>query len=140
MQDVHRGADAASDHHLVLTKLKLKLMSRVVDKRKNRTRYNVEFLKEKERRETFRLTLSNTYDTLQDLLDEDNMEVNPHWECLKKTWTSTCEEVLGKKKRQHKDWIPLLDELFFILQNNLIPPPVLLFCIQETICRKKNLK
>ena len=32
---------------------------------------------------------------------------------------------------------PLLDELFFILQNNLIPPPVLLFCIQETICRKK---
>ena len=33
------------------------------------------------------------------------MEVNPHWESLKKTWTSTCEEVLGKKKRQHKDWI-----------------------------------
>ena len=33
------------------------------------------------------------------------MEVNPHWECLKKTWTSTCEEVLGKKKRLHKDWI-----------------------------------
>ena len=31
MQDirVHRGADAASDHHLVLTKLKLKLKSRV---------------------------------------------------------------------------------------------------------------
>ena len=54
--------------------------------------------------ETFRLTLSNKYDTLQDLLDEGNMEVNPHWECLKKTWTSTCEEVLGKKKRQHKDW------------------------------------
>ncbi len=42
---VHRGADAASDHHLVLTKLKLKLKSRV-EKRKNRTRYNVEFLKD----------------------------------------------------------------------------------------------
>ena len=60
MQDVrvHRGADAASDHHLVLTKLKLKLKSRV-EKRKNRTRYNVEFLKDKEKMETFRLTLSN---------------------------------------------------------------------------------
>ena len=106
MQDVrvHRGADAASDHHLVLTKLKLELKSRV-EKRKNRTRYNVEFLKDKERMETFRLTLSNTYDTLQDLLDEENMEVNPHLECLKKTRTSTCEEVLGKKKKQHKDWI-----------------------------------
>ena len=47
MQDVrvHRGADAESDHHLVLTKLKLKLKSRV-EKRKNRTRYNVEFLKD----------------------------------------------------------------------------------------------
>ena len=101
---VHRGADAASDHHLVLTKLKLKLKSRV-EKRKNRTRYNVEFFKDKERTETFRLTLSNKYETLRDLLDEENMEVNAHWECLKKTWTSTCEEVLGKKKRQHKDWI-----------------------------------
>ena len=42
MQDVrvHRGADAASDHYLVLTKLKLKLKNRV-EKRKNRTRYNV---------------------------------------------------------------------------------------------------
>ena len=50
--------------------------------------------------ETFIITLSNKYDTLQDL-----MEVNQHWECLNKTWTSTCEEVLGKKKRQHKDWI-----------------------------------
>ena len=106
MQDVrvHRGADAASDHHLVLTKLKLKLKSRF-EKRKNRTRYNVEFLKDKEKMETFRLTLSNKYETLQELLDEENMEVNPHWECLKNTWTSTCEELLGKKKRQHTDWI-----------------------------------
>ena len=98
--------NAASDHHLVLTKLKLKLKSGV-EKRKNRTRYNVEILKDKERMETFRLTLSNKYETLQELLDDENMEVNPHWECLKNTWTRTCEEVLGKKKRQHKDWIPV---------------------------------
>ena len=60
MQDVraHKGADAASDHHLVLAKLKLKLKSRV-EKRKNRTIYNVEFLKDKERMETFRLTPKN---------------------------------------------------------------------------------
>ena len=82
MQDVrvHRGADAASDHHLVLRKLKLKLKSRL-EKRKNRTKYNVEFLKDKERMETFILTLSNKYETLQNLLDAENMEVNPHWEC-----------------------------------------------------------
>ena len=105
MQDVrvHRGADASSDHHLVLTKLKLKLKNRV-EKPKNRTRYNVEFLKDKERMETFRLTLSK-YETVHDLLDEENMKVNPHWEFLKKAWTSTCEEVLGMKMWQHKDWI-----------------------------------
>ena len=106
MQDVrvHRGADAASDHHLVLTKLKRELKSRV-EKRKNRTIYNVEFLKDKERMDTFKITLSNKYETLQDLLDEENMEVNPLWEYLKNTWASTCERVLGKKKRQHNDWI-----------------------------------
>ena len=64
MQDVrvHRGADAASYHHLVMTKLTLKLKSRA-EKRKTRTIYNVEFLKHKERMETFRLTLSNEYET-----------------------------------------------------------------------------
>ena len=38
---VHRGADAASDHHLVLTKLKLKLKSRL-ESGKIKTIYNVE--------------------------------------------------------------------------------------------------
>ena len=50
--------------------------------------------------DTFTLTLSNKYETLHDLLDEENMEANPHWECLNETWTSTCELVFGKKKRQ----------------------------------------
>ena len=102
MQDVR--ADAASDQHLVLTKLKLKLEIRV-EKWKARTRFNVEFLKDKERMETFRLALSSKCETLHNLLDVENMEVNPHWECLKETWTSTREEVLGKKNMQHKDWI-----------------------------------
>ena len=99
MQDVrvHRGADGASDHHLVLTKLKLKLKSRV-EKRKNRTRYNVEFLKDKERTETFRLTLSNKYETLRDLLDEENMEVNPHWECLRRHGVAHVKKCWGRKR------------------------------------------
>ena len=53
----------------MLTKLKLKLESRV-ESRKNRTRYKVELLKNKERMETFRLTMSNKYETLQDFLGE----------------------------------------------------------------------
>ena len=67
----------------------------------------MEFLKDCK---TFRLTLSNKYKTF----DEENMEVNPHWECLKKTWTSTREEVLGKKKRQESvktDKVNFIDSL-----------------------------
>ncbi len=85
-------------------KLKLKLKNRV-EMPNNRTRYNVQFLKDKERMETFRRTLDNKYETVYDLLDEENIEVNPHWESLKKTRTSTCEEVMGKKNTQHKDLI-----------------------------------
>ena len=72
MQDVRvqRGADAASDHHLVLARMKVKLKKREV-KKSTRTQYNVDFLKDR----------------------------------IKEMWTSTCSEVLGKKKYQQKDWI-----------------------------------
>ena len=79
MQDVriHRGADAASDHHLVLARQKLKL-KKIEVKRSTRTRYNMDFLKENERTETFELTLSNKYNALEDLLEEENLDIDTH--------------------------------------------------------------
>ena len=106
MQDVRvqRGADAASDHHLVLARMKMKLKKREV-KRSTRTQYNVDFLKDRLTTETFRLTVRNKYEALQDLLDEGNMDIDTQWQQIKEMWTSTCSEVLGKKKYQQKDWI-----------------------------------
>ena len=106
MQDVRvqRGADAASDHHLVLARMKMKLRKREV-KRSTRTQYNVDFLKDRLTTETFRLTVRNKYEALQDLLDEGNMDIDTQWQQIKEMWTSTCSEVLGKKKYQQKDWI-----------------------------------
>ena len=106
MQDVRvqRGADAASDHHLVLARMKMKLKKREVKKR-TRTQYNVDFLKDRLTTETFRLTVRNKYETLHDLLDEGNMDIDTQWQQIKEMWTSTCSEVLGKKKYQQKDWI-----------------------------------
>ena len=106
MQDVRvqRGADAASDHHLVLARMKMKLKKREV-KRSTRTQYNVDFLKDRLTTETFRLTVRNKYEALQDLLDEGNMDIDTQWQQIKEMWTSTCNEVLGKKKYQQKDWI-----------------------------------
>ena len=67
MQDlrVQRGADEASDHHLVLARMKMKQKNREV-KRSTRRGYNVDFLK------TFRLTIRNKYEALQDLREEGN--------------------------------------------------------------------
>lgn len=30
--------------------------------------------------------------------------VEDHWQELKKIWTDTCQEVLGKRTREHKEW------------------------------------
>ncbi|KAK2183036.1 hypothetical protein NP493_326g00029 [Ridgeia piscesae] len=70
-----------------------------------RTQYNVDFLKDRLTTETFRLTVRNKYETLQDLLDEGNMDIDPQWQQIKEMWTSTCSDVLGKTKYKQKDWI-----------------------------------
>ena len=101
---VRRRADPASDHHLVLARTKTKLKKREV-KRSTRTQYNVDFLKDRVTTETFRLTSRNKYEVLQDLLEEGNMDIDTQWQQIKEIWTSTCSEVLEKKKYQQKDWI-----------------------------------
>ena len=56
LQDVRvkRGADVASDHHLVTARLKFKLRRNEVDQERRRGRYNVDYLKDqKQRRNKF---------------------------------------------------------------------------------------
>ena len=33
------------------------------------------------------------------------MDIDTQWQHIKDTWTSTCKEILGKKKCQNKEWI-----------------------------------
>ena len=51
----------------------------------------------------FKTSLSNRYQLLQDLIDPET-DIETHLE-HSKIWHDTCEEVLGRKKTQHKDWI-----------------------------------
>nr|KAG5686071.1 hypothetical protein BaRGS_030686 [Batillaria attramentaria] len=53
----------------------------------------------------FRNSLSNRFQPLQDLIEDSEMDIETHWEHSKKLWHDTCEEVLGKRKTQHKEWI-----------------------------------
>nr|KAG5685972.1 hypothetical protein BaRGS_017411 [Batillaria attramentaria] len=101
---VMRGADVSSDHHLLATTLRLQL-KRHTNANNTRTRYNVGLLRNTDTQAAFRISLSNRFQPLQDLIEDSEMDIETHWEHSKKLWHDTCEEVLGKRKTQHKEWI-----------------------------------
>nr|KAG5714565.1 hypothetical protein BaRGS_007011 [Batillaria attramentaria] len=101
---VMRGADVSSDHHLLATTLRLRL-KRHTNANSTRTRYNVGLLRNTDTQAAFRISLSNRFRPLQDLIEDSEMDIETHWEHSKKLWHDTCEEVLGKRKTQHKEWI-----------------------------------
>ncbi|VDP44376.1 unnamed protein product [Schistosoma margrebowiei] len=80
-----RGADIASDHHLVVANLKLKL-------KKNWTTGQ---------------TAIQRSQALQDPLKEEESTMEDNWKGIKEALTSTCQEVLGLKKHHHKEWISI---------------------------------
>ena len=99
---VKRGADAASDHHLVVAVLKTKLKAYNDQAARPSHKYNVHSLKEKLKSEEFKIELRNKF-SVPSKLPEDSIE--EHWHSLRETWTATCKTVLGKKMRKHKEWL-----------------------------------
>ena len=99
---VKRGADAASDHHLVVAVVKTKLKAYKDQAGRPSHKYNVHSLKEEVKADEFKVQLRNKFSMLSQLPDQT---VEEHWNSLRETWTTTCNEVLGKKKRKHKEWI-----------------------------------
>jgi len=83
-------ADAASDHHMVLETLKLRLRRCNPPSIATRTRYNVDLLRDKETTDKFKINLANMYQVLQHLYDE-NGQLEEKWQQTKKVWTATCE-------------------------------------------------
>ena len=99
-----RGADVSSDHHLLMTTVRLRL-KRSTNANSTRTKYNVGLLKNKDTQTAFQISLSNRFQPVQELIEDDETDIETQWEHCKKLWQDTCEEVLGKKKAQHKEWI-----------------------------------
>ncbi|KAK7107318.1 hypothetical protein V1264_015265 [Littorina saxatilis] len=100
---VKRGADVASDHHLLVARLKLKLKRNWTEGSSQRQRYNTTALKDNKKQEEFKITLSNKFQVLEELLEEETIE--QQWQRAKEAVTSTCQEVLGSKTHNHKEWI-----------------------------------
>lgn len=108
LQDVRarRGADVGSDHHLLVAQLKMKLKRNWTGTNSQRQRYNTPTLKMEEKKKEFKITLSNKFQVLQELIeDEENINIDTRWRGVREALTSTCQEVLGPKKYNHKEWM-----------------------------------
>ena len=87
---VMRGADVSSDHHLLMTTVRLRL-KRFTNANSTRTKYNVGLLRNKDTQAAFQISLSNMFQPLQELIEDDETDIETQWEHCKKLWHDTCE-------------------------------------------------
>ena len=64
---VKRGADVASDHHMLVGKCRLKLKNYHTSSQRTSHKYNIEMLKDEETEKRFKLTLSNKFQAITSL-------------------------------------------------------------------------
>ncbi|CAH8515382.1 unnamed protein product [Schistosoma guineensis] len=104
MEDVgtERGADIASDHHLLVAKMKLKLKKYWTTGRTASQKFNTAFLRDTDK---FKIILSNKFQAFHDPLNGEGTTMESKWKRIKEAITSTYHEVLGHKKHHHKEWI-----------------------------------
>ena len=104
-QDVRvmRSFDMSSEH-LLMTTVRLRL-KRFTTANSAQKKYNVGLLRDKDTQAAFQISLSNRFQPLQELIEDDETDIETQWEHCKKLWHDTYKEVLGKKKTQHKEWI-----------------------------------
>ena len=66
----------------------------------------MDFLRDVSTAERFRVTLSNRYQVLQELHEEDEgLTINSQWMDIKEVVNYACEEVVGRRKPEHKEWL-----------------------------------
>lgn len=87
---VYRGADATSDHYLVVTKIKLKLY-RNPNRAKTKARFDTKKLENEMFKSRFSVELRNRFAVLE--VEENIIE-----DCIQvvKVYTETAEKVLGR--------------------------------------------
>ncbi|VDP41498.1 unnamed protein product [Schistosoma margrebowiei] len=107
MEDVRtkRGADIASDHHLLVAKMKLKLKKHWTMGRTISQMFNTAFLQDTDKLNKFKIVLSNNFQAFHDLFNGEGTTMKSNWKRIKEAITSTCHRVLGHKKHHHKEWI-----------------------------------
>ena len=93
---VYRGADAASDHYLLVMKIKLKL-HRNPDRARTNARFDTQKLENEMFKSKFSVELRNRFAVLE-------VEENINEDCIQieKVYIETAEKVLGRVKKKNK--------------------------------------
>ena len=105
LQDVRnkRGADIASDHHLIIAKIQLKLLS--TEKAKSRRKkFNVDLFKDPKVVQDYHILLQNKFSVLENLHDEET-SINTAWEMTRDSIVLACEETVGYLQQNRKQWM-----------------------------------
>jgi hypothetical protein len=99
----YRGADVASDHHLVVAQLRLKLAAnKSSGQRVTRKKFNIEKFNHGETRKKFEEELKKSL--YQKHMNELNS--SEQWTVIKEAMLAKSESILGLIQRKHsKDWI-----------------------------------
>ena len=95
----YRGADAGSDHELLIARLQVRIASIRKSGMQRHPRFDTSRLREEEKQHSFIMTLKNRFQALADLEDGS---LEKKWDRVRSTFTSACEEELGYKKRAYK--------------------------------------
>ena len=104
LQDVRTycGADVNSDHHLLVTSIKLKLRKETSNET-SRRQLDISKLKCPKTSRQFILELRNRFAALADVGEKCNVE--NAWRDIKNTFVKTATDILGYKKKGHKEWL-----------------------------------
>jgi len=98
---VMRGADCATDHNLVRTKLALRMrLQRKKTQGKPTSKLNVNKLKKPECQQEFEAEMEK----IMEYNADENTSIEEKWDRLKTSAYKTAFEILGKPERKHQDW------------------------------------
>lgn len=96
---MYRGADAASDHYLLVMKIKLKL-HRNPDRAKTNARFDTQKLANEMFKAKFSVQLHNRF-----AVREVEENINEDCRQMEKVYKETAEKVLGRVKKKNKQWL-----------------------------------
>ncbi|VDP48680.1 unnamed protein product [Schistosoma curassoni] len=111
-----RRTDVASGHHLVVAKIKLKKRKHWTAGETALQMFNTAFLRDTSTFNQFKIALDKRFQALQDLLKEGKTTMKNNQKGIREAPTSTRQEVLGRKRHQHKGRVSM-ETLFWIQEG-----------------------